>query len=256
DVAADPDVPVALEVRRDLIVRPDERVRPGHAVMMLLDLGQYALGLGLRVADHEPAATVWLDLRWIATGVDAVLSQDLELARHRLGWTEAVPHVGVARRGAQRLLLSAAADHDRQAFLHGSRVQHRVLERVVLPLVRHALAVEQRADDLRSLREPARALAGRSEIDPVGLVLRLIPYGPDPTDRAAVRDLIQRRGDVRDDGRMAIGDARHHRPEANALRDRGESREDRPGFEVRPLLLAGERVEVVPGPNGVDADAV
>src|SRR2546425_2737248 len=112
DVAADAHVPVLLEARRDRVGVPDEGVRAVHAGMMLGDLGQHGLGLGLRFTDHEPAAAVRFDLRLVAARVAAVLPEDLDLARHRLRRPEAMPHVRVARRGSQRLLLAAAADHD------------------------------------------------------------------------------------------------------------------------------------------------
>ena len=55
----------------------------------------------------------------------AVLPEDIDLVTHRLDGAHAVPHVGVPRHRAQRLLLARSADHDRQVRLDRDRVVDR-----------------------------------------------------------------------------------------------------------------------------------
>src|SRR5260221_14524187 len=108
---------------------------------------------------------------------------------------------------------------------------------VVLAFVRPVLAVEEGARDLGSLGEAARALTRRPEVDAVGLVLSLIPRGADAKDRATVRDLVERRGHVREQRGVPVGDSRDERTEVRRLRRRGHRGEDRERLEVRALLL-------------------
>src|SRR5258706_14105838 len=187
DEAAHADIPERLELCRDLIGVPDDRVRRIHAVVVRADVVEHLTSVLGVITHADPLTAPRLDRVRVSPDLGAVLPEDLDLSLHRLWWPEAVPHVGVLRRRAQRLLFAAAADHDRQPLLHRPRVQHRVLELVVLAFVRHALAVEERARDLCSLCEAARALARRPEVDAVGLVLGLIPRCANAEDRATVR---------------------------------------------------------------------
>src|SRR5438094_4142683 len=124
---------------------------------MLLDALEVTLSFLRIVAERHPAASPGLDLGWIASHVDAVPAQDLDLVLDLRDRAEPVPHVGVSGGGAQRPLLAAAADHDREALLHGTHEDFGVHQLVVAPHVRHALAVDELADDPRRFGEAPRA---------------------------------------------------------------------------------------------------
>src|SRR5205823_10381760 len=114
--------------------------------------------------NDDPPPADRRDLPWITTDVLTRLPRDRDLARHDLGTLEGMPQVGVPSRGAEGPLLAAAADQDRQSLLHRPYEDLGVDELVVLPRERHALSVDELANDLRSLREAVRSLARRAEI--------------------------------------------------------------------------------------------
>src|SRR2546425_11998031 len=105
DEALHTHVPELLEPSGDLVGGADDRVRWVHTMVVRADVVQHlARVLGI-IAHADPLAAPGLHLFRIAADLLAVLVEDLELARHRLGWSERVPHVGVPRGRAERLLL-------------------------------------------------------------------------------------------------------------------------------------------------------
>ncbi len=119
-----------------------------------------------------------------------MLLQDLELVLDDVSGTEAVPPVRVARGDLQRHLLAATADEDRQPLLDRPRAERRVLELVVLARVGDLPLVEEAALDAHGFsefREPDRR---RVEVDPVHLVLVLVPRRADAEDRAGWRYVL------------------------------------------------------------------
>ena len=94
-----------------------------------------------------------------------------DLALDRLRRPHGVPHVRMAGHDAQGALLPSPADHHRETLLDRVGQQAQVVDRI--PAGRgHALLIEQAADDVRSLIEPADALAWAcSELEAVRGVL-------------------------------------------------------------------------------------
>ena len=75
-----------------------------------------------------------------------------------------------------------------------------------------------------------------------------------PGRRAALRaDVVERAGHVGLQVGVAVGVAIHERAELDALGLLRPRAEHGPGFEVHPLVTAGEREEVVPVEDDVDA---
>ena len=161
-----------------------------------------------------------------------------------------VPLVAVPGQRPQRLLRPRSADHDRQPHLHRPRRHQRVVHRVDRPVVRDQLAVEQPAHQHHGLVEPVEPLAeAAAEVDPVGVVLALEPGAAEPEDRAAARQVVERRRELRRQARVAERVGGDHQPERRPLGDLRPAREDRPALEDRALPRADDRVQVVPRPE-------
>src|SRR5262245_28573015 len=93
-----------------------------------------------------------------------------------LGVAVAVPQVRVASDRRERLRPARAADEDGEVGLDRSRLEERVMEVIGRAVVRHALAIEQPADDPRRLLEPVQTLAEPgAEVEPERVVLALEP---------------------------------------------------------------------------------
>ena len=125
-----------------------------------------------RMIGLQPAVSC--DLGRVASDGLAVASQDLDLVAQLLDAAHRVPHVGVARNGAERLLLAGAADHDRQMFLERLRVEDEVLEPIPASgRRRDRLAIEQPPHGGDRLVHPVEALAeSRAELDAVAQCAR------------------------------------------------------------------------------------
>src|SRR5439155_19602100 len=88
------------------------------------------------------------------------------------------------------------------------------------------------------------------------VVLEGIPRGTDAEDRAAVRDVVQRRGHIGEYCGMAMRDARDKTADANLLRERRVRRLELPALEVRSMEIPIDRVEVVPHPERIEPEPV
>ena len=203
-----------------------------------------------RVADGQLHAERELDLGDVAPDGVAVALQDLDLVGHLLDRAHRVPHVRVAGDRPQRLLLTAAADHDRQVPLDRRRGVAQVVERVApARLGGDRLAVEDAPHGADRFVEPVEALAEAGpEVDAVRRVLELHPGAADAQDRPAVADVVERRGGLGDETRVAERVGTDEQPEPRLLGLACPGVEQRPALEDRLVRVAEDRVEVVPGP--------
>ncbi len=161
-----------------------------------------------------------------------------------------VPLVAVLRQRPERLLGPAAADHDRQARLHRPRGHQRILHRVHGAVVRDELPVQQPAQEHRGLVEAVQPLAEPGpEVDAERLVLALEPGAAEAEDGAPAGEMVERRGELRREARVAERVGRDHQAQRGPARDLRPAREDGPALEDRPLPRPDDRVEVVPGPE-------
>ena len=119
------------------------------------------------------------------------------------------------------------------------------------------LAVEEAAHRPDRLVEPVQALAeARPELDPVGPVLGLHPRAADAQDRPAAADVVEGRRGLGHDPWVAERVGADEQPEAGPLGLRRPRGERRPALEDRLVGVAEDRVEVVPRPEVVVAEAI
>ena len=179
----------------------------------------------------------------------AAQSQHLRGFRDLRGSAVAVPQVGVARGGPQRLLAAGAADQDREPRLDRPRLADRVDHRVEPAGMRDLLAGEQPLDQPDRLLQPVEPLAeARPEIEPECFVLALEPAAADAEDEPAVRKVIERRRQLRGEARVAERVRGDEQAELRRCRERREGGERRPALELggAPVALVGEEVVVEP----------
>ena len=193
-----------------------------------------------------------LDLRRIAAGVLAVTVEDLLLVAEDIDAAR-VPEVQVAGvavtgAGAERPLLAVAADQDRDVGLPGrtrpgrTRREGRFVQAVVAPLERDLLVVllgEQQTDELRRLLQAIAALANTGEVPAVGPVLTLEPGGADPQFHASAADVVDAGAYLRQQCRIAVGDAAGESSQPQSLGQHGSRGDQRPDLERRLVLGAG-----------------
>jgi hypothetical protein len=139
------------------------------------------------------------------------------ISSHVHSQREPVSVVGVARHEAKRPLLPAAADEDaRPAGLDRAGPVERGVDPVEAPLERRPLLGEHPSADRERLVQAVHPLADPREVEAVALVLRLVPGRPDPQDRPAARDDVQRGHGLGEKRRVAVGDAGDQRPQPDA----------------------------------------
>ena len=238
--------------------RPDRLVLPRLRLAVVLEHRlEDAPRFGGIVADDAGAgADGSLDLRLVAADLLAVPAQDLVLALDALEAAADVAGVGVARNGPQRPLRTSAANQDREALLDRRRVVPDRLSPVVL-LAGRALAVEHAAHDADRLIQPAQALARRAaELDPERAVLGLEPGAADAQHRPAAADVVERGRHLGDERRVAERVGTDHEPDGGALGALGPGGQGQPALEHRSLVGTDDGIEVVPGPDRVEAEAV
>src|SRR3712207_685177 len=97
--------------------------------------------------------------------------------------------VGVARHDPQHPLAAGADDQRDAAGANRLRLERRLLEPVVAPVIAGPLLPLQRLDQLDRLAEAVDALAGRGEGEAVGAVLGLEPAGAEPQQQPPARDV-------------------------------------------------------------------
>ena len=154
--------------------------------------------------------------------------QHLDLVAQELDVAHRVPHVGVARDRAQRLLLARAADQDRQALLDRRRQEHQLVERVVAARRRRDASRRRRARGAPRPTRPSSRGAGRSPTrtrsrSPGARARCHAP--PMPRDRAAAAGVVDRRQHLRDDARVAERVRADEQAEPDVRRDLRPRRE-------------------------------
>ena len=171
----------------------------------------------------------------VAPDLRAVRTQNVELARLARA-REKVARVGVLGDHPQRLLLAAAADHDRRVR-PGQRLRRveRALERVVLAAVGLLVAVPHLQADLQGLLQPLEALRDRRERDAEPARLLLVPGRPDAEPRPAVRQHVEGGDDLGQDARLPVDHAGDHGEQLRARGAGGQVAER--GVPLEHLLL-------------------
>src|SRR5512134_1904977 len=166
-----------------------------------------------------------------------------------------VPGVTAEGGRPERLLRPRTADEDRQVGLDRARLAERIDHPVETAVVAHPLAVEEAPHQHDRLVEPVEALAeaGAPFLEAERLVLALEPGPADPEDCPSAADVVERRGELRRQPRIAERVRPDHEPEADARRDGGRGREGRPALEDRLLPGTDDREQVIPGPERVPA---
>ena len=121
------------------------------------------------------------------------------------------------------------------------------------PLERRVVLGEQQSQDLDPFLEAVHALGSRGEGDAELAVLRVVPRGPHRALHASAGEVIDR-DDLGGEHRgVPVGHARDERAEPHARGLAGEPREQRPRLERRAAGITVERLEVVEGPDAVEA---
>ena len=193
------------------------------------------VGVVAHPAAHGPGT---LDRGRIAALVGAVAVEDRRLLAEDVDRAERVPDVGVARDELERALHAAPADQDRDPVAKRRRVE----------------PGEPRLDARQRLLKRRDALADRAEVVAVLVVVLPEPAGADAEDRAAAGDVVDRPVRVREVVRVAVAVAEDERAELDALGHLRHGAERRERLEVLPFRFAGEREEVIPVEQAVDAE--
>ena len=105
------------------------------------------------------------------------------------------------------------------------------------------------ASSSRSSRSPKPD----TEVDAEGVVLALEPAAAEAEDEPALRQVVDGRGELRGEARVAERVGGHEQAEADVLRQDGKGRQRRPALHlgVGRVALVGE--EVIVDPEGVPA---
>ncbi len=234
------------------------RLLLGHPAMCR-EGGELGLGLRIGLGDQQPAEARLRDLGRVPSDLVAVRLEHGELVTDRGEVAEEVARVAALGDEPQRPLLPAAADQDRgPAGSDRTWDVEGVLDAVVGAVEAGCVLAEHEPADLHGLRETLEALARRGELEPVSPVLLLVPGRADAEDRATRRDDVERRHDLREQRRIAIGDAGDERAETDVRRTRGEGPEQGVPLEhrVRRRAHHGDLVEVVHHPDRVESGAL
>jgi hypothetical protein len=180
-----------------------------------------------------------LDVPRVASLLGAPLVEHRVLVGELGRRAEAVPQPGVLGHEAEGHLLAAAADQDGQVA-GGRRVE----------LAQPRLDAGQRVGQV-----PQPARPGPELVAVLGVVA-LEPPGAEAEDQAAVAELVDGAGHVGQQLGVAVAVAGHEHPELGPLGRHRHRRQQRPALVVRTVGLAVEGEEVVPRPDGVDAEGV
>src|SRR6266542_3805381 len=167
--------------------------------------------------------------------------------------TTEVEPVGVARTETHDALPRPADPDGHVRLLRGLRRAHRVVDAVVLAVIRRAVLRPETHADLERVLELLDPCARRLELVPVRPVL-LLPAGADPELDATVRHLVDAGDDLRQQRRIAVLRRRDEHAEPDPLRVTRECGEQGPRLEtvaVGYALLPAE--EVVAHPERLEA---
>src|SRR5512146_2004056 len=123
------------------------------------------------------------------------------------------------------------------------------MQLVEAPDVRHHLAVQEALDQPDALLEPIEALAEtRPEVQAERVVLSLEPATAEAEDEPTVRQVVERRGELGRQARIAERVGRDEQAEPRPADDLGQGGEAGPALElvVSPISLVGQQVIVQP----------
>ena len=167
----------------------------------------------------------------------AVFGEHVEFPRHVVVVTDEIRLVGVLGNHAERLLLAAAADHDRNARDRG-RLVDRFFDFVVFAGEARAFPAKHRHDDLQGFLEFLEALREGAEPKPQRVVFLLEPPRTDPQRGSSARDVVEGRDRLREERRVPVGVARNQCRKAHCRGMLGQSREERIALEHGLVGLA------------------
>ena len=136
--------------------------------------------------------------------------------------------------------------------LHRLRLAPCVGEPHVLPGEGGGGLAQQADDGLDALVEPVEPLAQWRQVDAVGVAFHLVPPGPQAEFQPPAGDDVHRRGHVGQHRGVPVDHAGHLAAEPDPPGRLGQRGEHRPGLEVRPGHIPGQRVEVVPVPRRLE----
>jgi 3-hydroxyisobutyrate dehydrogenase-like beta-hydroxyacid dehydrogenase len=177
----------------------------------------------------------------------------LQLAPLLRALRDGVPLLSPPRHRTQRALLPAPADGDRRVRpLHRLRFAPCVGELDVLPGERGGGLAQQADDGLDALVEAVEPLAQRRQVDPVCVALHLVPRRAQAQFQPAAGDDVHGRGHVGQHRRVPVDHAGHLTAEPDPPGGLGHRGQHRPGLEVGPGQVAGQRIEVVPVPRRLE----
>jgi len=196
------------------------------------------------------------DLLRVAAEVLAVLVQDVALAGEiRRCAPQEVPVLGKPGCSAERTPLTTTADADRRmGALDRLGLVAGIGELVVLALEGRRLVLEEPDDNFAGLLEAVATLARRAQLDAVGPRLLLVPPGPDPELQTSPRNDVEGGRHFGEDRGVAIMDAGHQSPHAQALRRLGQRRQGDPALHAGAGAVGKDRVEMVEGPAATVLD--
>ena len=214
---------------------PASASRPNRSTIASGDSGAPAPGAGAAEADALHVRP--LDLGEVAPDRRAVLGQDRVLRQELVRPAEQVRGVGVLGDEAERLLLAAAADHDRDARPGDRLGDVEETGRVELPavelLLRAAFALPHPVGDLERVLEHLEPLGRARPGEPEALRFGLVPGGADAEPGPAAGQDVERRRGLDPQPGVAVVDAADHQPEPGALAVGGHEAERRPALEHR-----------------------
>ena len=124
-------------------------------------------------------------------------------------------------------------------------------------IVGNGLAVKEATDEPDSLVQALEARAvGVPEVEAECLVFAPEVAGPEAKDQAAVGDVVQRGGELRDVPRVAESDGCHQHADPRRLAQWRQGRQRRPALVLGPAPVAQIGKQVVLGPQGVEAGTI
>src|SRR3989442_5293114 len=106
----------------------------------------------------------------------------------------------------------------RPARLNGTRHVERAIDPVVLAFEGRPLLGEHEPGDGQRFVEPVHALRDRRKLNPVAVVLVLVPRGADAEDGATARNHIKGRDHLGQQSRIAVCDPGHERAQLDPRR--------------------------------------
>src|SRR6185437_4915539 len=132
------------------------------------------------------------------------------------------------------------------------RLAARLFQLIIATIIGHSRLGPEPPDQLARLTQPPDTLARRRQWDAVHLMFQLVPARADAEIEPSVRDMIERRADIRQDGGVTVGVAGHHQPNAQPLRPRGIGRQQRPALQTRASRIVAQWCKVIEKPGMFD----